>query len=167
MKKAFHKITAVLLLIALLIPNITVFAAEVHPEWQDANLTEEEFNAVLANNPSKSISPYVSGLIYSYAVAIKRTDNIITIAGSTSCSAEVVKCGFKELIVQQKAPSSTKWTDYLTYEDIYMDSFHYLLMKDVVVPSGYDYRVVCTHYAKKNLLSTQKIDNVSNTVYVP
>ncbi|MBQ6018626.1 MAG: hypothetical protein IJL26_00470 [Clostridia bacterium] len=38
------------------------------------------------------------------------------------------------------------------------------ISKSLTVTSGYQYRVTCTHYAKKSLLSTQKINNTSNTV---
>ena len=57
-------------------------------------------------------------------------------------------------------------TDYKTYDDLYTDGHTYILSKSIAVASGYQYRVTCTHYAKKNLFSTQKINNVSNVVTI-
>ena len=82
----------------------------------------------------------------------------------TTGTTEVVKSGFKEVVVQRRASSSASWTDYITYEDIYWDEIACNLAKTLTVPTGYQYRVTCVHYAKKNFLSVQKLDNESNII---
>lgn len=165
MKRIFRTVIVAVLLVSLLIPSITVYAATADmPEWEDVMLTQEQFNEILSNNPANNITPLATGLIGSYSIAIAKDGNTLLIAGDTHCSPEVVKCGFTKVTIQRKVPTSAKWTDYITYKDLYIDDSSYTLTKSVVLSTGYQYRVTCTHYAKKSLLSTQKIDNVSNVL---
>lgn len=166
MKKILYSAIVICLSIVLLGQNLTVFAEdrETQPKWQDITLTREEFDSILANNPNNAFSPCATGLIDSYSIGLKRNGNTIIVAGETYCVNTVVKCGFKEVVIQRRASSSSSWSDYLTYTDLYIDSYGYSLSKTVTVPSGYQYRVTCIHYAKKNIFSTQKIDNTSNIV---
>lgn len=108
----------------------------------------------------------ISGLIASYVIKVSASGTNLKIAGSTICVTSVVKCGFKEVMVQRKKASSTSWADYFSYSDLYADSCSYTLAKTVPVTSGYQYRVTCKHYAKKSLLSTQTINDTSNTVTI-
>lgn len=106
-----------------------------------------------------------SGLIFRYNLAISKKDSTtIHIEGLTDCDPVVVKCGFKNLIVQRRASSSSSWSDYYDYGNIYDDSNLAALGKYLAVDVGYQYRVTCKHYAKKNLFSTQTISNTSNIV---
>ena len=166
MKKALLSVISIIIVIVTLVP--TAFAAnEQLPEWQDLVLTEEEFNAILANNTVHTIDEETraTGLISAYAMAISKSGtNTLNISGLTTGTADVVKSGFKEVVIQRRASSSSSWTDYVTYEDIYIDQFAYVLGKSLTVPTGYQYRVTCIHYAKKNFFSVQKIDNVSNII---
>ncbi len=166
MKKVLKLSIVSLLLFSFLVPY-TAFAKadEANLEWQDIELSEEEFNAILENNPDDGISAYTSGLILTYRIAISKSGtNNLVIAGKTSCTSEVVKCGFSTITVQRRANSSSSWSKVVSYDDLYSNSFGYTLSKTITVTRGYQYRVVCTHYAKKNLLSTEKISNTSNTV---
>jgi hypothetical protein len=146
----------------------TAFAQnEKMPEWQDLVLSQEEFNAILANNTIHTADDdtRASDLIHAYAIAISKSGtNTLNIAGLTTGTSQVVKSGFKEVVVQRRASSSASWTDYYIYEDIYVDMGSYTIAKSLTVPTGYQYRVTCIHYAKKNFLSVQKIDNVSNVI---
>lgn len=166
MKKAFLSVVSVVMVMFTLVP--TAFAQnEQLPEWQDMVLTQEEFNAILANNTNYTVNEEnrASDLIMLWAIAISKSGtNTLNIAGKTTGAGDVVKSGFKEVVVQRRASSSAAWTDYLTYEDIYIDQFAYVLGKSLTVPTGYQYRVTCIHYAKKNIFSVQKIDNVSNVI---
>ncbi len=166
MKKILYSILIVCLSVVLLCGNLTAFAedGEAQPEWQDITLTREEFDGILANNPNNAVSPLATGLIIERSIGVQRSGNTLTITGKTYCSSSVVKCGFKEVVIQRRASSSASWSDYLTYTDLYVDTFSYILSKTLTVPSGYQYRVTCIHYAKKNIFSTQKIDNTSNIV---
>ena len=166
MKKAFLSAISVIMIIVTLVP--TAFAAnETLAEWQDLILTEEEFNTILANNTIHTVDEdtRATGLISAYAIAISKTGtSTLNIAGKTTGTADVVKSGFKEVVIQRRASSSSSWTDYYTYEDLYIDEIAYVLGKSLTVPTGYQYRVTCIHYVKKNFLSVQKIDNVSNVI---
>lgn len=107
-----------------------------------------------------------SGLILTYALSIKKSGTSITISGKTGCGPDVIKCGFKNLTVERRKSSSSSWSDYYDYGDSYVESAFASLNTTLSVASGYQYRVTCKHYAKKSLLSTQTISNVSNIVTV-
>lgn len=166
MKKILYSVFVVILCCVLLVSNTNVFAEDggIQPDWEDISLTQEEINDILSNNINNEISMYATGLISFGKIAISKSGSKLVIVGTTECVPSVVKCGFKKVVVQRKTPSSSTWSNYLTYEDLYIDAAVYLLSKSVTVPSGYQYRVTCVHYAKKNILSTQTIDNTSNIV---
>ena len=166
MKKFLLSVFSVIMVMFTLVP--TAFAEnEQKPEWQDLILTQEEFNAILANNIIHTVDEETraNNLIHLYAIAISKSGtNKLNIAGVTTGTAYVVKAGFKEVVVQRRVNSSSAWTDYITYKDIYWDEGICNLAKTITVPTGYQYRVTCIHYAKKNIFSVQKIDNVSNVL---
>lgn len=168
MKSVIRSLTAIFLCCVLLVPNITVFARteEAQTEWEDVTLTEEEFNNILTNNINNSVQLYASGLISGYSLGINYNGSKLIVVGKTLGIVDVVKCGFKKVVIQRRASSTASWSDYLTYENLYSDSNMYVLSKNITVPSGYYYRVTCKHYAKKNILSTQTINNTSNIVYI-
>lgn len=106
-----------------------------------------------------------SGLIFSYALSIYRQGSTtLVISGATICDSVVVKCGFKALKIERRLNSSSSWTEYYNYGNLYFDANAYHLYEEHTVEPGYQYRVTCKHYAKKNLLSTQTISNTSNIV---
>lgn len=106
-----------------------------------------------------------SGLIFQFYLSVNKIDNTtLCISGLTDCDAVVVKCGFKNLKVQRRANSSSSWSDYYDFGNLYRDTFGYYLSRDLTVEPGYQYRATCKHYAKKNILSTQTISNTSNIV---
>ena len=152
-------------LFSLFIPN-TAFASveDEPPAWEDISLTEEEFNAILANNPNNDIRPLATGLIDGYAIGVSKSGDTLLVAGKTVGVTGVVKCGFSKVIIQRRKTGSSEWKDYITYTDLYNDFGLYNLAKSVKVTEGFQFRVVCTHYAKKNIFSVEKIDNTSNTV---
>lgn len=166
MKKVLLSVVSVIMVIVTLVP--TAFAADEQlTEWQDLILSEEEFNEILSNNTIYTVSENAraTGLISAYAIAISKSGtNTLNIAGKTTGTYDVVKTGFKEVIVQRRTSSSASWSDYVIYEDLYINEVGYNLGKSLTVPTGYQYRVTCIHYAKKNILSVQKIDNVSNVI---
>ena len=165
MKKIISITLCMCFLFSLFIPN-TAFALveEETEEWQDIYLSEEEFNAVLSNNPNNDIRPLASGLINAYSIAISKNGNTLIVAGQTVGTMGVVKCGFSKVTIQRRKSGTTEWSDYIPYTDLYSESSLYNLGKSCLVTPGFQFRVVCTHYAKKNILSVEKIDNVSNIV---
>lgn len=165
MKKIIRLIITSCLLLSLFIPTVAFAAVNgEQADWNDIALSTEEFNVILASNTENSAVPYATGLINKCSIAISKSGNSLIIVGLTQGSTEVVKCGFTKVTIQRRANSSSSWSNYKTYTDLYIDGRIYNLSKSITVSSGYQYRVTCTHYAKKSLLSTQKIDNTSNTL---
>lgn len=165
MKKTLRSLFIICLAFVMLVPNVSAAELDKLPQWYDVELTDEEFDAILAMNPnnlSENENERATGLIHFYSIAINKDGNNMYIAGKTTGTADVVKSGFKEVVIQRRANSSSSWSDYIVYEDLYINQFMYNLAKVITVPSGYQYRVTCIHYAKKNFFSVQKIDNVSN-----
>ena len=111
-------------------------------------------------------STRASGLIFSTALGIATEGSNLLIEGKTLCSTEVVRCGFKDLMVQRRASGSDSWRDYYEYGNVYTDWSSAGLSTTLAVARGYQYRVTCKHYAKKSLLVTQTISNTSNIVTV-
>ncbi len=107
-----------------------------------------------------------SGLINMYSLGLSKTGNTLNISGSTRCSVDVVKCGFKNLVIQRRKTSADSWKEYYDYGNAYTESTVASLSTTLVVESGYQYRISCKHYAKKSLLVTQSISNTSNIVVV-
>lgn len=107
-----------------------------------------------------------SGLILSYGLSLTKTGNSLYLEGRTNCTPEVVTCGFKNLTVQRRATSSDSWKDYYEYGNVYADATAAFLSTTLAVESGYQYRIYCKHYAKKNIFSVETITNTSNIVYL-
>ena len=167
MKKIFMSVIIFTLLVSLLLPTVA-FAADDSQlaEWQDISLSEQEINDILALNPNNDTSTCASNLINRYSIAISKNGSNLIIVGNTIGIPEVKKSGFKEVVIQQRKSSSDSWSTYTKYTDLYIEDNAYTLSKSITVPSGYQYRVTCVHYAKKSLLSTEKINNTSNTVTI-
>ena len=106
-----------------------------------------------------------SGLIFHYDLtASKKNSTTLTIEGTTSCDPVVVRCWFKNLKVQRRVNSSSSWSDFYDYGNVYLDASFYAISRNLPVDPGYQYRITCKHYAKKNILNTQTISNTSNIV---
>ena len=165
MKKIFMSAIIFTLLISLLLPTVAFAADDSHPtEWQDISLTDQEIEDILALNPNNDISTCASNLISMYYIGISSSGNNLIIVGKTYGIPEVKKSGFKEVVIQQRKTINDSWSTYIKYTDLIVDNPSYTLSKSITVPSGYQYRVTCIHYAKKSLLSTEKISNTSNIV---
>lgn len=134
---------------------------EFVPYVVDFSLTSPIYDS--ANNASDSRA---SGLILSYGVEISVTGTTLKILAETYCASSVVKSGFKNFVVQRKKTTSTTWSDYYDYGDLYSDTYSARVNTTLAVASGYQYRISCKHYAKKSLLVTQSISNTSNVVTV-
>ena len=116
------------------------------------------------NGMSDKNSTRVSGLIQSYSLYLTKTGSTLNIAGLTSGSMEVVRSGFKDLVIQRRKNSSYAWEDYYEYGNLYIDAFAANLNTTLAVAANYQYRISCKHYAKKNALMVQTVSNVSNIV---
>lgn len=107
-----------------------------------------------------------SGLITSYGLSLEKIGTTLKIYGQTHATQEVVKCGFKNLVIQRRTTSDDDWEEYYDFGNVYADVSMANLNTTLVVPAGYQYRISCKHYAKKNILSVQTIANTSNIVTV-
>lgn len=158
MKKYISIFLAILMIITCSAP-VTAFAADSTED--DVRFTQEELELLEQTN-AVGISPYSTGLISRHDIRIaKQGSTILLISGYTYGSSEVVKCGFTKVVVQRKTASANSWSNYKTYNDLYSESNRYNLSKSLTVEKGYQYRVTATHYAKKSLFSTQKIDSTT------
>lgn len=155
MKKYISIFLTILTVITCFAP-VTTFASESTED--DAYFTQEEFET-LEQIGVENITTYASGLITRHDLKIAKKDaNNLLISGYTYGSSEVSKCGFTKVIIQRKKSNVTSWSNYKTYTDLYSNSNKYNLSKSITVDKGYQYRVTAIHYAKKSLLSTQKIE---------
>lgn len=160
MKKFFCGLLSVVLVFSFFAFDISAVSEETAPSVIDFTLTSADGFSEASNETR------VSGLILSYALSISKSGTSIVIKGKTSGSFDVIKCGFKNLTVERRKDSNSSWTDYYDYGDVYVNSTVSTVNTTLSVASGYQYRVTCKHYAKKSLLSTQTISNVSNIVTV-
>lgn len=153
--KKFISIVSFICAIIMCVSPVTAFASNSTED--DAVFSQEEFEAlehVYAVYPQTR----ATGLIRYKNLGIGYSSGKLVISGYTKCIDEVVRCGFSEVIIERRANSSSSWSEYKTYDDLYSDSTSYTLSKSVTVPSGYQYRVTATHYAKKSLFSVEKIE---------
>lgn len=158
MKRFLSLFLSILVIMCCSIPSYA-FASD-NTEY-DSAFTQEEFES-LEHVYSDIAQPYSSGLIVSHTLGIAKSNSNLLITGDTRGSSSVVKCGFTKVVVQRRASASASWSNYKTFKDLYSDGSYYKLSKTVPVDSGYQYRVTATHYAKKSLFQTQKIDSTTN-----
>ncbi len=163
MKKFFKGILIVFLCMASVFPMKSNALGNEAIQWQDVVFSEERMQQILDLNPH-SDTTRASDLILTYNVAIAKNGSYIDMVAKMVCDNDVVKCGFKKLVLQRRPTTSSSWTNVLTFEDLYRDNSAHLIGKTFSVPSGYQYRVKCTFYAKKSLLVTQTLELTSNYV---
>lgn len=143
-----------LLSLCIVVSSISFASAEERETYSIGN------EVINTESMSSSSGTRATGLIRSYSLTIdKRSSTVLHIYGVTSCDISVVKCGFKDFKVQKRLNSSSSWSTYHDYGNDYIDSDFYAPGYSLTVVPGYQYRVVCKHYAKKNIFSTQTISN--------
>ncbi len=152
-------ILSVIAMITCILPT-TAFAANSNTNTDDAFFTDAEFEAL---NPiyaeyEENLKARATTLIEKKRLAIAKSGSALVISGYTYGTSDVEKAGFKEVVIERRKNSSSSWSEYKVYEDLYSSSAKYTLSKSVTVPSGYQYRVTAVHYAKASLFSTQKIE---------
>ncbi|MDE5984680.1 MAG: hypothetical protein K2H13_05445, partial [Eubacterium sp.] len=141
MKKLIKAALMICLSLIMMMPTTAFAADENVPEWEDITLTQEEFDKIISPYEVNTENMRTSGLITAYAIGIQRNGSNINIAGKTYGNADVVKCGFTVLKVERRANSSSSWSQYTIYNDLYNDTFAYILSKTIYAPTGYQYRV--------------------------
>lgn len=163
--KVISMVLSVVAMITCILPT-TAFAANSNINTDDVIFTEAEFEAL---NPiyaeyEESSKARATGLIMKKNIGIAKSGSALLISGYTYGTSDVEKTGFKEVVIERRKNSSSSWSEYKVYEDLYSSSAKYTLSKSVTVPSGYQYRVTAIHYAKASLFSTQKVEGVSGYI---
>ncbi|MBE6784952.1 MAG: hypothetical protein E7538_01785 [Ruminococcaceae bacterium] len=158
MKKLFSLLLCVVVLITCCVCQSGAVDEKVFiPDTLNYSLTEP----VYSQGEGRA-----TGLILAYGMLLSVSGNTLRLQAETNCLASVVKCGFKDFTLQRKKLTSTVWSNYYEYGDIFFDTFAANVNTTLNVSSGYQYRISCKHYAKKSLLVTQNISNTSNVVIV-
>ena len=162
MKKTALILTSIVLMVSFFMFDVTATVEnDFTPYVVDFTVTTVDNASEFTNDNSRA-----SGLITSYGLGLSASGTTLNISGRTNGSSTVVKCGFKDLTVERRKTSSDSWEDYYEFGNVYRDAIAANLNTTLVVESGYQYRISCKHYAKKNLLSVQTIANTSNIVVV-
>lgn len=152
-------ILSVIAMITCVLPT-TAFAANSGINTDDVSFTDAEFEAL---NPiyveyEETSKARATGLITKRNIGIAKSGSALLISGYTYGTSDVEKAGFKEVVIERRKNSSSSWSEYKVYENLYSSNSSYTLKKSVTVPSGYQYRVTAIHYVKASLFSTQKIE---------
>lgn len=166
MKKFFKTALIVALCMITAFPFNSFAVDGEKVQWYDIDLTENEIQRILDLNPQNNASSRATGLIIAYNVGIDKssTGTKLNLVAKITCDLDVVKCGFKKILIQRRTNANVAWSTCFTFEDLYDDCPSYTIARQIAVSTGYQYRAVCTFYAKKNILSTQKIELTSNVV---
>ena len=155
-----------LLLSLIIMFSCCVFSVNAEEDIVVPELIDSSFVSPTVEVENSSDDSRATGLIHSYSLSLSKTGSALNIYAKTYCNSEVVKCGFKNLVIERKKSSSSSWSEYYDYGDLYIDANTAAYSATIVVESGYQYRLSCKHYAKKSLLVTQSISNTSNIVTV-
>ncbi|MBR3596085.1 MAG: hypothetical protein IKL47_03805 [Clostridia bacterium] len=163
--KRIIKSTLVLTLCLISLFNVHAFALEKNDiEVQDIFLSQDEINEILAKGNTYTAPERATGLILDGAFGINNDYKLLQFVAFMDCGTEVVRCGFEDIIVQRRASSSDSWSFYYQFDDDIVDSCTHLTIKAVTTVKGYEYRVICTLYAKKNFFSVQRIFVETNII---
>lgn len=161
MRKYFSILICIVFMFSCFYTEISAIDSnDFMPYVVDFSLTTGNDENISAGNNTRA------SLIHSYSLYLTKTGNTLNITGQTYGSGDVVKCGFKDFTIQRRKTSSDDWKDYYEYGNLYTDGWLANLETTLVVESGYQYRISCKHYAKKNILSVTTIANTSNIVTV-
>jgi len=153
MKEKFKKT------VALVLAFIAMFSFEIFTVEVSAVPTQKDIVNLNAENSTR-----VTGLVDSYYIGIARHGDYMHLVAKVYCIADVVKCGFKEIVIYRKVTGTTNWTFVRRYEDLYYDGCTHSVGIELQILPNFDYRATCVHYAKKNILMTQTIDDYSNVI---
>lgn len=166
-RKVISIFLSVIAMITCILPT-TAFAASNNVSVDNSSNAfyysiEEAEEVAYASYETNSMARATS-LITKKNLYITKNGTTLSIGGVTTGTSDVAKCGFKEVVIERRKNSSSSWSEYKVYEDLYSSGSSYTLKKSVTVPSGYQYRVTAVHYAKVSLFSIQKVDAVSGYI---
>lgn len=160
------KIISVILCIFVLFSTFTLGATATDENETPPVVLDFVLTPISEFKDSNENDSRATGLIQAYSLGLSKSGTTLYLTGHTTCDSSVVKCGFKNLVVERRKSSSYSWSEYYDYGNVYIDTHGANLNTSLVVASGYQYRISCKHYAKKSLLVTQTISNTSGIVTV-
>jgi len=160
------KIISILLCIFVLFSTFTFSVSAAEENETPPLILDISITPVTELKTTDENGVRATGLIASYNLSLSKSGTTLHLTGHTTCSPDVVKCGFKNLVVERRKSSSYSWSEYYDYGNVYIETFGASLDTSLSVASGYQYRISCKHYAKKSLLVTQTISNTSGIVTV-
>ena len=149
-------------LVICIIPSISAFAETNHVSEDEYYISWEDFEELEHSTYVNELSDRTTGLITYKSLSIAKSGNTLIVKGETRGSSDVVKCGFKYIKIQQYKNGT--WVNYKTYNDLYSNTNKFSTTKSVSVTSGYKYRAIAQHYAKKSLLSTETINSTTSSL---
>lgn len=161
MKRVFSFLLCLMLTFSVFAFDTEAVEESFEPYVIDFVIIGEENLAGIGTNDTRT-----TGLIVAYSLSLSKSGTTLKITGKTQGHPEVVKSGFKDLTVQRRKSTAYAWEDYYEYGNVYVDNYTTSLSTTLAVASGYQYRVTCEHYAKKNILQTEKISNTTSIVTV-
>lgn len=148
MKRALKSALIIILAVLMISPNAVFAASNEYTEPTETEVYNER----------------ATGLIAAYGVYVsKQSAGVLAIIGTLDCIADVVKCGYRDFLIQRRPQNSAVWENYMNLGDLYLDASTYPYSQTLTVPTGFYYRVSCTFYAKKNIFSTQKIEDYTSS----
>ncbi len=109
------------------------------------------FRATAFRQIKESTNCFDSTDIKEKQLGIINVDNALVIKAYIQGCQEVEKCGFKKIMIQRRPKGQENWTTYKVFRPLYTDGNECVFQKKQEVEAGYQYRVVATYYAKRNL----------------
>ena len=124
----------------------------------------EEVYGLYNTSNNSDVVLMATGLITNKNLKLAKTTDKLIITAKTSCTTDVIKCGFTYIKLQRLINGT--WTDYSSYcyYDQYNESNSKSFEKAITAPKGYTYRVICEHYAEKTKLLVLKDTETSYNV---
>ena len=85
-------------------------------------------------------------IIQVHTISLRREGKTAILNLQTTTSDKAAKVGFSSITLQQY--NSGKWVDYKEWKNQYSSGKDYQFTMSVPIVSGYNYRIICNHYAE-------------------
>lgn len=86
-------------------------------------------------------------IIHIHTISLKREKKTAILNLQTTTSVKATKVGFSSITLQQY--NGGKWIGYKTWKGQYSSGKEYQFTVSVPIVSGYNYRIICNHYAER------------------
>lgn len=135
-----------------------------------ANLTAALPTAAASADGTEDAVIFSTGLIIDHEISVSCSNGQLRINGFTESNESMKSIGFTEIKIQQSRNGNAGWSTIQTLSDVLASDTNLCSISNytVSVPTGYYYRVTCTHYAKESGIwfpKSESISATSNSVY--